>query len=96
MLKDTKLSPDFAMTSLAEHTEGFSGSDLRELCRNAAMVPVREYVRSSSDNADLLAKGQLEACGLPFFSSVAKTLTFVLFCAGLQSAVARVGGFLCT
>ena len=95
MLKDTKLSPDFAMSSLAQHTEGFSGSDLRELCRNAAMVPVREYVRSSSDNADLLAKGQLEACGLPFFSSVAKTLTFVLFCAGLQSAVARVGGFLC-
>lgn len=64
MLKDTRLSPDFSMTSLAEHTEGFSGSDLRELCRNAAMVPVREYVRSSSDNADLLAKGQLEGFNL--------------------------------
>ena len=62
MLKDTKLTPDFSITVLAEQTEGLSGSDLRELCRNAAMVPVREFMRSSTDNPKALEKGQLEVC----------------------------------
>lgn len=62
MLKDTKLSPDFSIQTLAAQTEGLSGSDLRELCRNAAMVPVREFMRSSSGNHDVLLKGQLEVC----------------------------------
>ncbi|KAJ3518160.1 hypothetical protein NLJ89_g22 [Agrocybe chaxingu] len=60
MLKETKLSPEFSISNLASHTDGLSGSDLRELCRNAAMVPVREFMRSTSDNHDLLMKGQLE------------------------------------
>lgn len=60
MLKDTQLAPGFSMAGLAEITEGHSGSDLRELCRNAAMVPVREFMRSAEGNEELLAKGQLE------------------------------------
>lgn len=60
MLKDTQLAQGFQMASLAEITEGHSGSDLREICRNAAMVPVREYMRSADGNEELLAKGQLE------------------------------------
>jgi len=60
MLKDTRIVDGFSMTSLAEATEGHSGSDLRELCRNAAMVPVREFMRSAEGNEELLAKGQLE------------------------------------
>ena len=48
------------MSSLAELSEGYSGSDLREMCRNAAMVPVREYMRRAADNQDLLEKGQRE------------------------------------
>ncbi|KAF5360348.1 hypothetical protein D9756_004938 [Leucocoprinus leucothites] len=60
MLKDTQIAYDFSMTTLAELTEGHSGSDLRELCRNAAMVPVREFMRSAEGNEELLAKGQLE------------------------------------
>jgi SpoVK/Ycf46/Vps4 family AAA+-type ATPase len=31
---------------LAEATEGMTGSDLKELCRSAAMQPVREFARS--------------------------------------------------
>lgn len=62
MLKDTKLLPGFPMEQLAELTEGLSGSDLRELCRNAAMVPVREYMRSASLDQELLSKGQQEVC----------------------------------
>ena len=60
MLKDTKLSPDFSFETLAEQADGLSGSDLKELCRNAAMVPVREFMRSTSDDHEAMAKGQLE------------------------------------
>ena len=62
MLKETKLAPDFPMEQLASLTEGFSGSDLRESCRKAAMVPVRQYVRSASVNQEMLEKGQVEVC----------------------------------
>ena len=60
MLKDTKLSPDFSFETLAEQSDGLSGSDLKELCRNAAMIPVREFMRSTSDDHEAMAKGQLE------------------------------------
>ncbi|ETW82235.1 AAA family ATPase, CDC48 subfamily [Heterobasidion irregulare TC 32-1] len=64
MLKDVSLAPDFPIRMLAESAEGLSGSDLRELCRNAAMVPVREYVRQAGGNAALLAQGQAEGFDL--------------------------------
>jgi len=60
MLKDTPLEPAFPLQTLAERALGLSGSDLKELCRNAAMVPVREYVRETGENRELLEKGQLE------------------------------------
>lgn len=52
--------PAFSIVALAEATDGLSGSDLRELCRNAAMVPVREFMQSTNDNHEALVKGQLE------------------------------------
>ena len=60
MLKDTKLSHDFSFETLAEQADGLSGSDLKELCRNAAMVPVREFMRNTSNDHEAMAKGQLE------------------------------------
>lgn len=48
------------MTTLAELTQGLSGSDLREMCRNAAMVPVREFVRDTKGDKGLLELGQLQ------------------------------------
>ncbi len=46
MLGSTSLSPDFSIEALARRTDGLSGSDLKETCRNAAMKPVREVMRT--------------------------------------------------
>ena len=34
------------LPELAKQTEGFSGSDLKELCRNAAVYRVRDLLRA--------------------------------------------------
>lgn len=47
MLKDIKLDKSFDLEALVRKTDGLSGSDLKEACRNAAMVPVREYMRQN-------------------------------------------------
>ena len=46
VLKDTRTDPDhFDLDYVAKITAGMSGSDLKEVCRDAAMTPVREYMR---------------------------------------------------
>ncbi|KAI1294475.1 P-loop containing nucleoside triphosphate hydrolase protein [Xylaria venustula] len=46
LLKDTKTEPNnFNMEYIARITAGLSGSDIKEACRDAAMAPVREYIR---------------------------------------------------
>ena len=60
MLKDTELSDDFSIHKLAEETDGLSGSDLKELCRNAAMRPMREFIRESGDDHEMLSRSQEE------------------------------------
>ncbi|KAI9255114.1 P-loop containing nucleoside triphosphate hydrolase protein [Phascolomyces articulosus] len=52
LLQDIKLAPDFNMNDLVKRTADCSGSDLKELCRNAAMIPIREYVRSIQKKGD--------------------------------------------
>ncbi|CAZ84747.1 unnamed protein product [Tuber melanosporum] len=60
ILKDIKLSPNFDMGELVRKTAGMSGSDLTEACRDAAMVPIREYIRSFTGDE---GKRRLEAGG---------------------------------
>ena len=69
MLKDTKLDPDFPLVELGEHTDGYSGSDLKELCRNAAMVPMRELMRSAGSDKAELARIHEEVC-TPFHTDI--------------------------
>ena len=46
VLKDTKVDKnEFDLEYLVRVTAGMSGSDIKEACRDAAMVPVREYIR---------------------------------------------------
>ena len=60
MLKGTALEAGFPLQRLAMDTEGLSGSDLKEICRNAAMAPVREYMRQAGGDRDVLEKGSHE------------------------------------
>lgn len=45
ILKDSKIDPEhFDLNYLAQVTAGLSGSAIKEACRDAAMMPVREYL----------------------------------------------------
>ncbi|KAL5519773.1 hypothetical protein ACEPAG_1433 [Sanghuangporus baumii] len=60
MLKGTKLVPEFSLELLADRTAGLSGSDLKELCREAAMKPVREFLKEAGGDRDVLEKSREE------------------------------------
>lgn len=46
ILANTKRDPEhFDLDYIANITAGMSGSDIKEACRDAAMVPMREYLR---------------------------------------------------
>ncbi|CAI5755587.1 unnamed protein product [Candida verbasci] len=48
ILNDAKLDQDeFNLNYIVEITKDYSGSDLRELCREAAIIPVREYIKEN-------------------------------------------------
>lgn len=46
ILEKEPTAENIEIATLAEHTEGFSGSDLQELCRNASMYRIRDYLYS--------------------------------------------------
>ena len=51
VLKDTKIDKDdFDLEYIVRVTAGMSGSDIKEACRDAAMVPVRDFIRSKTAN----------------------------------------------
>lgn len=46
LLQDTKTDKDFFdIEAIATHTNGLSGSDLKELCREAALNAAKEYIK---------------------------------------------------
>jgi SpoVK/Ycf46/Vps4 family AAA+-type ATPase len=53
VLKDTKIDKEhFNLEYLVRVSAGLSGSDLKEACRDAAMVPVREFIRQKKALGD--------------------------------------------
>jgi SpoVK/Ycf46/Vps4 family AAA+-type ATPase len=54
LLADMELAPDFPLRALAESTPTLSGSDLKELCRSAALLSMREgFAALHTSGADL-------------------------------------------
>ncbi|KAJ2778479.1 mitochondrial dynamin GTPase Msp1 [Coemansia javaensis] len=47
MLAKAELEDGFALDELVCATHGMTGSDLKEMCRNAAHRPLREYIRTN-------------------------------------------------
>ncbi|KAI9442938.1 ATPase [Lactarius indigo] len=60
LLRDVRLVPDFPMRALVEYSDGMSGSDLKELCRNAATLALGELVRQGNGDISHLARGRGE------------------------------------
>ncbi|KZO96897.1 ATPase [Calocera viscosa TUFC12733] len=56
MLKSTALDPSLDIQLLVRETKGKSGSDLRELCRVAALAPVQEFMHAHSGTDEEMAE----------------------------------------
>lgn len=56
ILKDTKTDPEhFDIEYVTQITAGLSGSDIKEACRDAAMMPMRELIREQRDRGLTMA-----------------------------------------
>ncbi|KAL7004099.1 mitochondrial dynamin GTPase Msp1 [Cystobasidiomycetes sp. EMM_F5] len=64
MLKDIPLDQGFSIDQVVKRTDGLSGSDLKEACRNAAMIPVREYIRDNRLAANVTALDKVKSNGV--------------------------------
>jgi len=53
ILKNEKLVEGFDFDSVASITSGYSGSDLKELCKAGALAPLRSYIDSGETASDL-------------------------------------------
>jgi SpoVK/Ycf46/Vps4 family AAA+-type ATPase len=54
VLKDTKVDKEnFDLEYIVQATSGMSGSDIKEACRDAAMAPVREFIRQKQATGGL-------------------------------------------
>lgn len=59
-LKDTKIDArpgGFDLDALVRVSAGMSGSDIKESCRDAAMVPVREYIQRAKASGEKMGRG---------------------------------------
>eukprot|EP00164_Ancoracysta_twista_P004091 GFYU01005494.1.p1 GENE.GFYU01005494.1~~GFYU01005494.1.p1 ORF type:complete len:372 (+),score=73.69 GFYU01005494.1:56-1171(+) len=53
-LASETLSQDFDYSTLAENTAGYSGSDIQELCKAAAAIPVREFLQDEETHGNAM------------------------------------------
>ena len=70
MLADVPCASNFDIDEIVRKTETYSGSDLKELCRAAAMVPVREVLRSREGRASVQKARENSKAGLPTDSNL--------------------------
>ena len=64
VLRDTRLDPDpsrFDLDTIVRVTAGLSGSDIKEACRDAAMLPVRDLVRGKKRRGERIGVVDVKA-----------------------------------
>eukprot|EP00854_Cymbomonas_tetramitiformis_P012937 gene12937-15293_t len=63
LLKTVKVAEEVCFESLAEQMQGYSGADIRLICRDAAMMPMRRLVakKSPAEILELKRTGQLDS-----------------------------------
>ena len=61
MLREVRVDDDVELLRVAKETEGYSSSDLKELCRYAVMMPIREVLEEKKAMDWGLRAGQEEA-----------------------------------
>lgn len=54
ILRNEPIADNVDISTLAKQTEGFSGSDLQELCRNASIYRIRDYLHTQYVYLNLL------------------------------------------
>ncbi|KAL7990441.1 hypothetical protein Chor_013871 [Crotalus horridus] len=52
ILKNENVDRHVDLLEVAKETDGFSGSDLKEMCRDAALLCVREYVNTACEDSN--------------------------------------------
>lgn len=55
-LKNVRLDEDVAFDSLVKKTKGYSGADISNVCRDAAMMPLRRKILSGGLNLNEIEK----------------------------------------
>merc|ERR1712137_902026 len=67
-LRGAPLAPDVSLSSLAEHTEGYSGADLAEICKRACKFAIRDSIAKAKpidDDDDMEEEGEEEEDPVP-------------------------------
>jgi len=54
LLRNERLSPKLKLDRLVQLTEGYSSSDIKELCQTAAMIPIRAVIKQDKDTMEEL------------------------------------------
>eukprot|EP00607_Mallomonas_marina_P002306 CAMPEP_0182440158 /NCGR_PEP_ID=MMETSP1167-20130531/86886_1 /TAXON_ID=2988 /ORGANISM="Mallomonas Sp, Strain CCMP3275" /LENGTH=327 /DNA_ID=CAMNT_0024634035 /DNA_START=1067 /DNA_END=2050 /DNA_ORIENTATION=- len=66
-LRDVSVSSEICLSTLARELAGYSGADIKNVCRTAAMYPLRRLLSSHSHGTDLqkLATGAINSDQIP-------------------------------
>uniref|UniRef100_A0A1I7YSL7 Katanin p60 ATPase-containing subunit A1 n=1 Tax=Steinernema glaseri TaxID=37863 RepID=A0A1I7YSL7_9BILA len=75
-LEEVKLSNDVNLEDIAERLEGYSGADITHVCRDAAMMPLREHIANMSPEEMMslsASEVDLPITGEHFLQSIQKT-----------------------
>ncbi|KAK0425446.1 hypothetical protein QR680_009206 [Steinernema hermaphroditum] len=75
-LEEVKLAEDVKLEEIAERLEGYSGADITHVCRDAAMMPLREHIANMSPEEMMslsASEVDLPITGDHFMQSIQKT-----------------------